>query len=117
MPGGNAVHSRCQLLPDYDAVVAVRVDAHEYHFALEYERTPKATVRYTAVQKRIQAETYVRHFLYLASNYDLLLFLVNKFEGCRRPVYFGLRQDFLTENLCLLVQSNHSPVSTTFLAG
>jgi hypothetical protein len=54
--GGNAVHSRCQLLSDHDAVVAVRVDAHEYHFALEYERTPKATMRYTAIQKRIQAE-------------------------------------------------------------
>jgi serine/threonine protein kinase len=67
------------------------------------------------VQTRIQAETDVRHFLYLVSNYDLLLFLVKKFAGCR-PVYFGLRQDFLTESLCLQVQSNHSPVSTTFLA-
>src|SRR5208283_3537973 len=31
-------------------------------------------------------------------------------------VYFGLRQDFLTEGLCLSVQSSHSPVSTSFLA-
>src|SRR5271157_5525440 len=101
---------------DYDAVVAVRLDDHEYRFALEYERTQKANVRYLAIQKRIQAETDLRHFLYLVSNYDLLLFLVKKFEGCRRPVYFGLRQDFLIEGLCLSVQSNHSPVSTTFLA-
>jgi hypothetical protein len=101
---------------DYDAVVAVRIDEHECRFALEYERTQKANGRYQEIQKRIQAETDVRHFLYLVSNYDLLLFLVKKFEGCRRPVYFGLRQDFLTEGLCLSVQSNHSPVSTTFLA-
>jgi hypothetical protein len=100
---------------DYDAVVAVRIDEHEYRFALEYERTQKANGRYHAIQTRIQAETDVRHFLYLVSNYDLLLFLVKKFAGCR-PVYFGLRQDFLTESLCLQVQSNHSPVSTTFLA-
>jgi hypothetical protein len=33
---------------------------------------------------------------YLVSNYDLLLFLVKKFDDCRRPVYFGLQQDFLT---------------------
>jgi len=101
---------------DYDAVVAVSVDEHEYRFALEYERTQKANVRYMAIQQRIQAETDIHHFLYLVSNYDLFLFLMKKFEGCRRPVYFGLRQDFLTEGLGLSVQSNHSPVSTTFLA-
>src|SRR5271166_598663 len=97
---------------DYDAVIAVRIGEHEYRFALEYERTQKANVRYLAIQKRIQAETDLGHFLYLVSNYDLLLFLVKKFEGCRRPVYFGLQQDFLTEGLCLSVQSNHSPMST-----
>jgi len=101
---------------DYDAVIAVGIGEHEYRFALEYERTQKANVRYLAIQKRIQAETDLRHFLYLVSNYDLLLFLVKKFEGCRRPVYFGLRQDLLSEGLCLSVQSSHSPVSTTFLA-
>ena len=101
---------------DYDAVVAVSIGEHEYRFALEYERTPKARARYKAIQKRIAAETDVHHFLYLVSNYDLLLFLVKKFESCRRPVYFGLRQDFLAEGLCLSVQSSHSPVSTTFLA-
>ena len=101
---------------DYDAVIAVRIDEHEYRFALEYERTQKATVRYLAIQKRIQAETDVRHFLYLVSNYDLLLFLIKKFEGCRRPVHFGLRQDFLAEDLRLSVQSNYTSVSTTFLA-
>jgi hypothetical protein len=101
---------------DYDAVIALRIDEHEYRFALEYERTQKASARYHAIQTRIQAETDVRHFLYLVSNYDLLLFLVKKFADCPRPVYFGLRQDFLAEGLCLAVQSNHSPASTTFLA-
>jgi hypothetical protein len=101
---------------DYDAVIALRIDEHEYRFALEYERTQKANARYHEIQTRIQAETDVRHFLYLVSNYDLLLFLVKKFADCRRPVYFGLRQDLLTEGLCVPVQGNHSPTSTTFLA-
>ena len=101
---------------DYDAVVAVRIDEQEYRFALEYERTQKANRRYHAIQTRIQAETDVRHFLYLVSNYDLLLFLVKKFAGCRRFVYFGLRQDFLSDGFCLPVQSNHSPMSITFRA-
>jgi hypothetical protein len=100
---------------DYDAVITVRIDQHEHRFALEYERTQKANGRYRAIQTRIQAETDVRHFLYLVSNYDLLLFLLKKFAGCR-PVYFGLRHDFLTDGLCLPVQCNRSPVSTTFLA-
>jgi hypothetical protein len=100
---------------DYDAVVAVRIDQQEYRFALEYERTQKANRRYHEIQTRIHAETDVRHFLYLVSNYDLLLFLVEKFAGCH-AVYFGLRQEFLTHGLCLPVQSNHSPVSTMFLA-
>ena len=103
-------------MKDYDAVVAVRIDEHECRFALEYERTQKANGRYQEIQKRIQAETDIRHFLYLVSNYDLLLFLVKKFDGCRRPIYFGLRQDLLSEGLCLSDQSSHSPVSTTFLA-
>jgi hypothetical protein len=101
---------------DYDAVIRVRIDEHEYHFALDYERTQKANVRYLAIQKMIEAEADVHHFLYLVANYDLLLFLVRKFERCRRPVYFGLRQDFLTEGLYLSVQGNQSPVSITFLA-
>ena len=99
---------------DYDAVVEVRIDEHEHCFALEYERTQKANRRYHEIQTRIHAETDLRHSLYLVSNYDLLLFLVKKFAGCR-PIYFGLRQEFLTDGLCLPVQSNHSPVSFTFL--
>jgi len=101
---------------DYDAVVTVRLGEHECCSALEYERTQKANGRYQEIQKRIRAETELRHFLYLVSNYDLLLFLVKKFEDCRRPVYFGLRQDFLSDGLCLPVQSSYSPLSTTFLA-
>ena len=99
---------------DYDAVVAVRLDGHEHQFVLEYERTPKAKRRYEDIRTRIEAETEFRHFLYLVPNYDLLLFLVRAFEGCQRPVYFGLLREFLAETVSLSVQSNRSPVSTTF---
>ena len=40
-------------MKDYDAVITVRIDEQEYCFALEYERTQKANVRYLAIQKRI----------------------------------------------------------------
>ena len=101
---------------DYDAVVSVCVGGQECRFALEYERTPKSRFRYTMIRSRIEAETSVPHFLYLAPNYDLLLFLVRRFAICRRAVYFGLRKDFLTHALGLSVRSNRSPMSTTLRA-
>jgi len=101
---------------DYDAVVSVRVGGQECQFALEYERTPKSRFRYTMIRSRIEAETSVPHFLYLAPNYDLLLFLVRRFAICRRAVYFGLRKDVLTHALGLSVRSNRSPMSTTLRA-
>jgi hypothetical protein len=101
---------------DYDAAISVRVDGQECHFVLEYERTPKAIGRYDAIRKRIEAETISQHCLYLAPNYDLLLFLLGRFEECQRVVYFGLRNDFLAGSLSLTVRNNRSPVSTTFRA-
>jgi hypothetical protein len=101
---------------DYDAGVAVRLDGHEYRFALEYERTPKARRRYQYIRQRIEQESEFRHFLYLVPNHDLLSFLLRGFRACTRPVHFGLRQDFLAETVGLSVQSNRSPISTTFEA-
>jgi hypothetical protein len=101
---------------DYDAVIAVRLDGHEHRFALEYERTPKAKGRYEDIWKRIEAETELRHFLYLVPNHDTLSLLVKQFQDCRRSVHFGLRKDFLADTLSLAVQSNQSPLSTTLRA-
>lgn len=99
---------------DYDAAVAVRIDGHEHRFALEYERTPKTKRRYEAIRRRIEVETEFRHFLYLVPNHDLLAFLRREFLDCNRAVHFGLRRDFLTDALKLLVQTNRAPISTTF---
>jgi len=68
------------------------------------------------IQSKIESEGSVAHFLYLAPNYDLLLFLVRRFESCRRSVYFGLWKDFLTHGLGVSVRNNRSAVSTTLRA-
>lgn len=99
---------------DYDATVATRIEGREYQFALEYERTPKAKRHYFAIRTRIEAETEFEHFLYLVSNHDLLSFLLGEFRDCKRAVYFGLRTDFVSEALGLLVRSNCTPLSITF---
>lgn len=101
---------------DYDALVSVRVGDQECRFALEYERTPKSKRQYKMIQSKIESEGSVAHFLYLAPNYDLLLFLVRRFENCRRPVYFGLSKDILAHGLGLSVRNNRSAVSTTLRA-
>jgi len=101
---------------DYDAIIAVRLDNREHRFALEYERTAKAKRHYQRIWKRIEAETELCHFLYLAPNHDLLSLLVRLFRDCPRQVQFGLRSDFLGEALSLSVRNSHSPLSTTFHA-
>ena len=97
----------------YDAVVVVRLAEQDCKFALEYERTPKATRQYLSVRQRIEQETSITHFLYLMPNYDLLWFVADKLSECKRAVHFGLLKDFLQLTLALPVRRNGSPVSMT----
>jgi hypothetical protein len=101
---------------DYDATVEVRIDGHEHRFALEYERTPKAKARYTAIGMRIEAETEFRHFLYIAPNLDLLAFLRERFRDCRRAIHFGLHRDLLSDALEFPVMTNHGGGEARFSA-
>jgi hypothetical protein len=116
LTSGRGTNSRAGIgyVKDYDAIVAVCLDNHEHCFAREEERTPKAKSHYHAIRKRIEAETEFRHFLYLTRNHDMLSLLLREFECCHRPVHFGLRNDFLADTISLPVQTNHSPISTTF---
>ena len=95
----------------YDAVVMIRLAGRDCKFALEYERTPKAMQYYESIRQRIEMETSLTRFLYLAPNYDLLHFVAEKLQRCKRMLYFGLLRDFLDQALALPVRSNGSPVS------
>ena len=95
----------------YDAVVMIRLAGKDCKFALEYERTPKAMHYYDSIRQRIEMETSLTRFLYLAPNYDLLRFVAEKLERCKRTLYFGLLRDFLEQTLALPVKTNASPVS------
>jgi hypothetical protein len=115
----NEIRSRNDLTDNgywkyYDAVVAVRLAGQDAKFALEYERTPKATRHYVSIRQRIEQETSVAHFLYLVPNYDLLRFLAEKLSQCKRAVYLGLLRDFLQQTLALPVRRSGSPASVTF---
>lgn len=95
----------------YDAVVMIRLAGRDCKFALEYERTPKAIEYYESIRQRIEMETSLTRFLYLAPNYDLLHFVAERLQRCKRTLYFGLLRDFLDQTLALPVRSNGSPVS------
>jgi hypothetical protein len=95
----------------YDAVVMIRLDGRDFKFALEYERTPKAMHYYESIRQRIDMEASLSRFLYLAPSFDLLHYVAEKLERCKRTLYFGLFRDFLEQTLALPVKTNASPVS------
>lgn len=99
---------------DYDATVEVRIGGQEHRFALEYERTPKAKARYDAIRKRFEAQTQLRHFLYIAPNHDLLAFLRGRFQECTQMVHFGLYRDVLAAALDVPVQANRGSSTSRF---
>jgi len=97
----------------YDAVVVVHLAGRDCKFALEYERTPKATRHYAFIRERIEQETAITHFLYLVPNYDLLEFIAEKLSRCKRAVNIGLLRDFLQQTLALSVRRTGSHASLT----
>lgn len=99
---------------DYDATVEVRIGGQEHRFALEYERTPKAKARYVAICKQIEAQTQLRHFLYIAPNHDLLAFLRGRFQECSQVIHFGLYGDILADALDVPVQANRGSTTSRF---
>jgi hypothetical protein len=97
----------------YDAVVVVRLAGQDCKFALEYERTPKATRHYAAVRERIEQEIAIQYFLYLVPDHDLMWFLAERLSQCKRAVYIGLLRDFLQQTLALEVRRSGSPATIT----
>jgi hypothetical protein len=80
---------------DYDAVVTVQLGDVSSIFALEYERTPKRKSDYMEIRERLQSETRVQRFLYLAATRNLLSFLIHCFANLPCRLYLGLSEDFL----------------------
>jgi hypothetical protein len=78
----------------YDAIVTVRLDNRDARFALEYERTAKSEELYVEVLNKFEAEGDLDHFLYLASNEDVLKFVAWQFRNSKRNVCFGLLADW-----------------------
>lgn len=79
---------------DYDALVTVRLGREHRRFALEYERSPKTFRHYEGIRNRIEAETEVNEFLYLAANEHLQMFLMRCFAATKRRLFIGTASEF-----------------------
>jgi hypothetical protein len=99
-------------LKDYDAILTLRLNQRTCEIALEYERTAKSTQHYAWIRKRMEAEPELKHFLYLCSNFDLMMFVANRFRGCRKRVYFGLLREFLKDPMNTEVIMGESIIQT-----
>jgi hypothetical protein len=114
-----ATEVRCQneltgfgFAKDYDAIVTVRTEAGEQHFALEYERSPKPMRYYRDVAASLGREAHVNQVLYLVCNYDLLQFISSFFGNSQRRVLFGMVKDWHSQLLDMPV--SHSSVTRCF---
>jgi len=79
---------------DYDAIAEVEIDDSCKRFAIEYERTPKATARYRAIREVIDKDENTDTVLYLTPNDDLLYLLATEMRSCRKLVGFALSESF-----------------------
>lgn len=91
---------------DYDAVVEVERDGQSYRFAVEYERTAKTPDRYARVRQAVERESELDCVVYLVPTYPLLTYVASFFEGCRRPVYFALCDEFQRDTIDTLVMDS-----------
>ena len=76
-------------------MVTVKLGEITSTFALEYERTPKCKSAYMEIRERLQSETRVQRFLYLAATRNLLSFLIHCFANLPGRLYLGLSEHFL----------------------
>lgn len=84
---------------DYDAIVTFDVGGRSGQIALEYERTAKSDRPYEEICAKLDNETRVPAFLYLAPNPHLQSLLVQWFCATRRHLCVGVMQEFCADPL------------------
>jgi len=92
----------------YDGIARVMLNHEFVDLAVEYERTLKSPAKYEKIRNAIESEKWVKAFLYLVPNYELLYGLIAAFRGTKQFVLFGLVDEFKREQLSTHVRdANH----------
>jgi hypothetical protein len=79
---------------DYDAVVEVSIAGESRIFAIEYERTAKASARYKEIRELLSSDRTVETVLYLTSNHDVLYLLAVELRGVAKQIGIALSDQF-----------------------
>jgi hypothetical protein len=79
---------------DYDAVVQIFVGSETQTFAIEYERTIKATARYKEIRELLGRDRTVDVVLYVTSDHNVLYLLALEMRGVAKQVGLVLSESF-----------------------
>jgi hypothetical protein len=95
---------------DYDAVAEILVGGELQTFAIEYERTAKASVRYQEIREMLGRDQTVDVVLYLTSDRNVLYLLALEMQGVAKRIGLALsesfRRDLLDANTLLAAGSS-----------
>ena len=97
---------------DFDAVAGIEVDGRSRTIGIEYERSPKAAVRYRAIREIFERDETTDAILYLTANDDILYLLAMELRAMRKRIGFVLSDAFRRSLLetRTLTNSNNSEV-------
>jgi hypothetical protein len=79
---------------DYDAVAEISINGKRKTFAIEYERTIKASARYKEIRELLGRDNTVDVVLYLASDHNVLYLLAIEMRGVSKQVGLALSESF-----------------------
>jgi len=79
---------------DYDAIAEIDVDGTSRSFAIEYERSAKASARYRAIREALDKDNAVDTVLYLTPNDDILYLLAVELRASKKRIGFALSESF-----------------------
>jgi hypothetical protein len=77
---------------DYDAIAEIEIDGSTRRVGIEYERNPKAAVRYRAIREVLDKDDTTEAVLYLTSNDDILYLLATEMRSSRKRIGFALSE-------------------------
>jgi hypothetical protein len=98
---------------DYDAIVKVRSGNDMLEFALEYERSLKASSRYARIRAALELERQIPCVLYLTASPDLTVALVYQLTPLSKPLAFATARAFREHLLATPVSVDSSSAMLT----
>jgi len=94
---------------DFDALAEIVYDQQLYTIGIEYERTVKASARYSEIRESLNRDRSADMVLYLASSHDVLHVLAVELRGAKKQIGFTTSEQFRSDlfNTSTLLNSAH----------